>query len=451
MLERKGSTPSPAMVQGLRREEKAGVRLMITVRSAVLAVVLAWLILRVSGAALYYYGTIVVLFAVLGAVQLVVSRSQGLRARLVWTTLVFLDMALLTVAFVVPVPTVDDVWPLAMQLRLGSFDFFFVFVAFAVLSYSPGIALWTGVAAAVTWSTGVGWVLSRPEPFTVTDWRTLQGRPTEDVVALLLDQNYVSAVIWIQEVLLCILVASVLSVAAWRGRRLAIREAAVAAERANLARYFSPNMVDELAHTRHELGVGRAQDVGVLFVDLVGFTTFSENRPPEAVIALLQAFHSRIAAAVFRDGGTVNKYIGDAVMATFGMPQPETGDAARTLRCARSIVHTLEQWNGQREAAGLDPVRFGIGAHFGPVIIGDIGEERCLEFAVVGDTVNTASRLEALTRTQNVRALISDALVAAAREEGADMGALLQGFDKAPPQELRGKREPLAVWAYGSG
>lgn len=438
---------SSAIVENLRREEQGGVRLMIQVRFAALAIVFAWLSLRVAGVALYYYGTIVVLVGALGAVQLVVSRREGMRARILWLALIFLDMALLTVAFVVPVPTADDAWPLAMQLRLGSFEYFFVFVAFAVLSYSPGLALWTGIASAAAWSLGVGWVISRPDPFTITNWREVQSQPVQDIVDLLLDPNYVSFDIWIQQSLLCVLVAGILSVAVWRSRRLVIRQAAVAAERANLARYFSPNMVNELANTRHALGQGRSQRAGVLFVDIVGFTAYSESRPPEKVIAFLQAFHSRIAAAVFRHGGTVNKYMGDAVMATFGTPESADGDATRTVLCVRSILETMQAWNDKRNADDRSLVRFGLGAHYGPVVIGDIGEERCLEFAVVGDTVNTASRLEDLTRAQGVRALVSDALVAAARKEGADIDTLLKGFDKAPPQQLRGKRDPLTVWA----
>ncbi len=447
MIGSPASSTSSAVLESLRREEQGGVRLMVQVRLAALAIVFSWLVLRVAGPALFYYGTIVILVGVLGAVQLLVSRRQGARARLLLLGLIFLDMALLTVAFVVPAPTADAAWPLAMQLRLGSFEYFFVFIAFAVLSYSPGLALWTGIASAAAWSLGVGWVISRPAPFTITNWREVQAQPVDQIVELLLDPDYVSFDIWIQQILLCVLVAGILSVAVWRGRRLVLRQAAVAAERANLARYFSPNMVDALANTRHALGQGRSQQGGVLFVDIVGFTAYCESRPPERVIAFLQAFHSRIAAAVFIHGGTVNKYMGDAVMATFGTPESADDDATRTLNCVRSILETMQAWNDKRAADDRSQVRFGVGAHYGPVVVGDIGEERCLEFAVVGDTVNTASRLEDLTRAQDVRALVSDALVDAARKEGADIEALIQGFEKAQPQQLRGKRDPLTVWA----
>lgn len=447
MFELSRSTISPDIVENIRREEQAGALLMLQVRFAVLVVVLAWIVMRISGAGLYYYSTIVVLFAALGVVQLLVSRREGLRARALWMALIFLDMALLTVAFVVPVPTADEGWPLAMQLRLGSFDYFFLFIAFAVLSYSPGLALWTGISSAIAWSLGVGWILSRPETFTTANWREVQAKPIGDIVAILLDPNYVSSDIWIQQGLLCVLVAGVLAVAVWRGRRMVTRQAAVAAERANLARYFSPNMVDALANTRHTLGQGQSQDAAVMFVDIVGFTAYAESRPPDAVISFLQAFHSRIAATVFRHGGTLNKYIGDAVMVTFGTPKTADGDATRTLRCVLSILETMADWNDERQAGGRSLVRFGLGAHFGPVVVGDIGEERCLEFAVIGDTVNTASRLESLTRAAGFKALISDALVAAARNEGTDVDALLKDFHKAPPQQLRGKREPLDVWA----
>jgi adenylate cyclase len=113
-----------------------------------------------------------------------------------------------------------------------------------------------------------------------------------------------------------------------RARRLVAAQAESERARGNLARYFSPNVVDQLARVEEPLGPVRVQPAAVLFADIVGFTAASERQSPEQTIALLREVHHRMADAVFDHGGTLDKYIGDAVMATFGTPHPATDDAA---------------------------------------------------------------------------------------------------------------------------
>src|SRR5204862_53128 len=135
--------------------------------------------------------------------------------------------------------------------------------------------------------------------------------------------------------------------------------------RGNLARYFSPNVVDALAEMEQPLGPGRVQPAAVLFADIVGFTAMSEKLTPQAAIALLRDVHHRMADAVFDQRGTLDKYIGDAVMATFGTPQPGPDDAARALACARGLAGQITALNDARRDAGLAPIRVGIGLHYG--------------------------------------------------------------------------------------
>ena len=227
-----------------------------------------------------------------------------------------------------------------------------------------------------------------------------------------------------------------------RARRLVERQAAAERERANLSRYFSPNLVDELAQTDQPLGPTRQQPVAVLFADLVGFTQLAETLPPTEVIALLREFHGRMQAAVFAHGGTVDKYIGDAVMATFGTPRSGPVDATNALAAARAMRDAVAAWNVARQAAGEAAVRVGIGVHYGAVVLGDIGGESRLEFAVLGDAVNVASRLERLTRQLDAVIVASDAVVAQARLEGAGGVGLVPG----PPQTLRGRTAPVGIW-----
>ncbi len=194
-------------------------------------------------------------------------------------------------------------------------------------------------------------------------------------------------------------------------RRLVYAQARVERARANLARHVSANLVEDLAAVDEPFGPVRTQEVAVLFVDIVGFTGLCEGMAPEAVVAMLRDFHGRMADCVFAHGGTLDKFIGDSVMATFGTPHPGPHDAANALACARAMLAALDGWNGERASRGEPPLHVGIGLHFGPVVLGDIGDERRVEFAVLGDTVNTASRLEALTRSLDTSLAASQALV----------------------------------------
>ncbi|MEO0502454.1 MAG: adenylate/guanylate cyclase domain-containing protein, partial [Pseudomonadota bacterium] len=201
--------------------------------------------------------------------------------------------------------------------------------------------------------------------------------------------------------------------------------------------YFSPTMVDELSTKDEPLGQIRSHDAAVLFVDIVGFTAYSDGRPPQDVIETLRAFHARMESEVFAHAGTLDKYLGDGLMATFGTPLPAEDDAARAVACVQSMADRMDALNTDRRADGLPEIDARFGLHFGPVVLGDIGANR-LEFAVLGDTVNVASRLEAMTRKLEVRAVVSDAAVLAAGGHGV--------LRRAPDQRVRGIAELLPVW-----
>src|SRR5262249_5184048 len=181
--------------------------------------------------------------------------------------------------------------------------------------------------------------------------------------------------------------------------------------RANLARYFSPNLVDLLAEQGQPLGPVRRQTVAVLFVDIVGFTRMAEAMPPEAVVAMLREFHERMANQIFDCGGTIEKYIGDEIFAVFGLPSASPHDATNALRCAGLMLKELDAWNKQRVEKGDLPLSIGIGLNYGPAVMGDVGTEHSLSFTVIGDTVNVASRLQGLTRELKTPMVVSDAIV----------------------------------------
>lgn len=229
-----------------------------------------------------------------------------------------------------------------------------------------------------------------------------------------------------------------------------IEQLRAAAERArdNLSRYFSPNIVEMLAERDEPPGAVRRQTVAVLFVDIVGFTRMAEAMPPEAVVMMLREFHERMTAQIFACGGTVEKYIGDEILAVFGVPNTAANDAARVLRCADLMITALGRWNDERMTRGEPPLAIGINLNYGPAVLGDVGSEHSLSFTVIGDTINTASRLQGLTRTLETPLVVGDALVRAIRVLPADEAepSLLGHLQDRGEHTLRGRTGAVRVW-----
>ncbi|MBV8408798.1 MAG: response regulator [Alphaproteobacteria bacterium] len=216
--------------------------------------------------------------------------------------------------------------------------------------------------------------------------------------------------------------------------------------RANLARYFSPNIVDLLAEQDEPLGPVRRQQVAVLFVDIVGFTRMAEAMPPEAVVGMLREFHERMARQIFACGGTIEKYIGDEIFAVFGLPAASPHDALNALRSAGLMLQELAAWNATRAEKGEPPLGIGIGVNYGPAVMGDVGSQHTLSFTVIGDTVNIASRLQALTRELKTPLIVADPVLKQIGEARLPI-ALLDGGDR----ELRGRTAPIRIWTAAPG
>ena len=165
--------------------------------------------------------------------------------------------------------------------------------------------------------------------------------------------------------------------------------------RDRLVRYHSPAVIEAVLQDpeRNEAPV-TARETTIFFADIVGFTPRCESLPPEEVAAFLGQFFSLAADAVFEFGGTLDKFIGDEVMAFFGAPLPQPDHAERAVRSACALMASLADWNEQRRQEGLEPVEVRVAIHSGPVVVGDIGSETRVDYTVLGNTVNVAARLE---------------------------------------------------------
>ena len=165
--------------------------------------------------------------------------------------------------------------------------------------------------------------------------------------------------------------------------------------RANYSRYFSPDVRDEIESSTNNANEKSSRDltVAVMFTDIVGFTKLSEKMQPKEVLELLSEYQTLMVDAIFQHKGTVDKFIGDAVMANFGTPKSHGNDAQNAFDCALLMNKKLSDWNIDRDRKGLVTIQHRIGIHYGPCVAGNMGSKQRVEFAVIGDVVNVASRI----------------------------------------------------------
>ena len=230
--------------------------------------------------------------------------------------------------------------------------------------------------------------------------------------------------------------AGIAAVAIENGQ-LAERSRREAMVRSNFERYFAPALAARIAGEPGAATLGgEKRRVAVLFSDLRGFTALSETLRPDEMAALLSEYFTEMVECVFRHGGTLDKFIGDAVMAQWGAPIGEPDDPDRAVRAAVDMVTALDALNAKWRAEGRPELQVGIGLNYGEAFAGNIGSERRLEFTVIGDTVNTASRLCSAAGAGEI--LVSDELRRALTAPFA--------LDECEPLALRGKSSPVPVY-----
>ncbi|MFQ5656030.1 MAG: CHASE2 domain-containing protein [Candidatus Methylomirabilales bacterium] len=179
--------------------------------------------------------------------------------------------------------------------------------------------------------------------------------------------------------------------------------------RALFGRYVSPDVLREVLDSPEGAGLGgRRRKITVLFSDIRGFTTISEQLPPEDVISLLNDYLSRVTDIMLLHGGTLDKFIGDAVMALFGAPIQRDDDAVRAMRTALAMTRLAEELSPNWEARCGRPLRIGVGLNTGEVVVGNIGSELRAHYTAIGDVVNVASRLEGLTKDLGASIVVSE-------------------------------------------
>lgn len=207
-----------------------------------------------------------------------------------------------------------------------------------------------------------------------------------------------------------------------------------------LERFLPESIVREILMNKTEKSLESGKrTLSILFADLMGFTAFSENKSPEEVMQYLNLVLGKMIDQVFAHKGVLDKIIGDGIMAIFGTQGTPETSVMDAVQAGLSMKKTVDQWNSERRAEGLEALDISIGIHTGDVIIGTLGTRKRMDFTAIGDTVNTASRLESLTRTVGKSFLLSE-----------NTASLLD--PQIPTREigsypLKGKKEKIKVFS----
>ncbi|MDX2192488.1 MAG: adenylate/guanylate cyclase domain-containing protein [Gemmatimonadales bacterium] len=215
------------------------------------------------------------------------------------------------------------------------------------------------------------------------------------------------------------------------------REAMV---RSNFERYFAPDVAASIAGRQEAVKLGgEKRPIVILFSDIRGFTSMSETMTPDAIAELLSGYFSEMVDIIFEHDGTLDKFIGDAIMALWGAPIAMADAPDRALAAAMQMQRTLRDLNAKWAEQGRRQVSVGIGLNFGEVFAGNIGSQKRLEYTVIGDAVNVASRL--CGKAAGGEILISERLYEALREKPP--------IEHLPPMELKGKSQAMPVLKVG--
>ncbi|MFZ1813697.1 MAG: adenylate/guanylate cyclase domain-containing protein [Rhizobiaceae bacterium] len=427
------------LAEAVEEEKLTGMRIAIVARTVSLLVVALLLPITNFRLEVLYYEFMMLIFILIGLAQLRVARVGQSRLEL---ALIFADLFMLGLVLLLPNPFLTETWPSAIQVRFDGFMYFYLLLALSTLAYSWRTVISFGAWVPMIWGGGLMllWYFGTSVPL-LSDGMSaaLASHPR---LFDILNPNSLEWQVRIQEIVVFALVSAILALKGWRANQLLVRQAAAATERANLSRYFPPGIVDQLASRNQPMGEVRAQEVAVLFADIVGFTKIAESGEPAAVVGILRQFHALLEEAVFANHGTLDKFLGDGIMATFGTPTMSPADAHNALKAGADMLRAVDEWNATRVAGGEQAIKLSVGIHFGQVILGDIGSERRLEFATLGDTVNVAARLEKQTRALECRLAASDELVSRASQ--GDIGEI--GLQRRDSIVIRGRDNMLNIW-----
>ena len=319
--------------------------------------------------------------------------------------------------------------PASFYLKAPTILWIFIFIALRALRFDWRFVALSGAVAVVSWILMVLYVVfGDPDDMMIT----------RDYVAYL-TSNSVLIGAEVEKILIISVVTAIIAFALIRARSLLVQAVSEHTAAEELSRFFAPEIAAKIKGSEHEIhaGTGEMRDAAVLNLDMRGFTSFAAEAPPDAVMRLLSEYQAQVVPVIQKHGGSIDKFLGDGIMATFGAAVPSTSYAADSLRALEETMAAAERWANSCAAEGRSCPRVNGSVATGKVLFGAVGDETRLEYTVIGDAVNLSAKLEKQNKELGVRAVCDRTTYDLAVEQGFEdakglrqvSGALVAGVD----------------------
>ncbi len=276
--------------------------------------------------------------------------------------------------------------PASFYLKVPTLLYVFIFIALRALRFEARFVFAAGLAAALGWVAMVAYVITvDPNDNMIT----------RDYVAYM-TSNSVLIGAEFDKIISILVVAAILGAALIRGRALLVRAVAESAAAQELSRFFAPEIADKIRRSDQEIaaGTGEVREAAIVNFDMRGFTRFAATHSPDEVMTLLSAYQHVIVPVIQAHGGSIDKFLGDGIMATFGAASASQSFAADALRAVEDAMAKTRTWRSECEAAGRACPAVNAAVATGQIIFGAVGDESRLEYTVIGEAVNLSAKLE---------------------------------------------------------
>ncbi|MFV1849763.1 MAG: adenylate/guanylate cyclase domain-containing protein [Thalassospira sp.] len=432
------------------REEKRGLILVAFLRICMLAFILLLFSKPDSPT-----GKLYTLLEVLGwfipgvFIQLFVA-FRGSKSYWMIYLLAVIDAGLIVYVSVVPDPLnpfLDHpAWLYGFVVRDRGVVFSMIMMALVIMTFSPRLILWFGFWLFTAWCAAIWWLMTRPGVIVSQHFGDEWNPTQQEIIDTYNLPEFVDISALAEQVIIVIVFTLACAVMVSRLRVLINQFAAAERAHGNLARYFPTALADQLADRDEPVRVGERRDCVILFADIIGFSRFAEKRDPQEVMRFLNQFHQIATSQIGAYGGIVEKYIGDAVMASFAAFDDLEKPAANAFCTAQAIITQVAEWQARDPANAGEPLKIGVGLNFGPAVVGDIGQREAVTPAVIGATVNLAARLEKATRELSSDAVLSTQFAKKLVEEAPICAPVLLGrYNQKETIQVKGFSEPVGV------
>ncbi|PKR58670.1 adenylate/guanylate cyclase domain-containing protein [Thalassospira lohafexi] len=432
------------------REEKRGLILVAFLRICMLAFILLLFSKPDSPT-----GTLYTLLEVLGwfvpgvFIQLLVAARGG---KWVWLLylLAVVDAGLIVYVSVVPDPlnplTDHPAWLYGFVVRDRGVVFSMIMMALVIMTFSPRLILWFGFWLFMAWVAAIAWLMHRPGVIVSQHFGDDWNPTKQELIDTYNLPEFVDISALAEQVVIVVVFTLACAVMVSRLRVLINQFAAAERAHGNLARYFPIALADRLADRDEPIRVGERRECVIMFADIIGFSGFAEKRDPQDVMKFLNQFHQIATTQIGAYGGIVEKYIGDAVMASFAAFDDLPCPASNALCASQAIVSQVSEWQAREPADDGLPLRIGVGLNFGPAVVGDIGQREAVTPAVIGASVNLAARLERATRKLETDTVMSESFANQIRNESSVSGSvLLRHYQQHESIRVKGFSDPISV------